>query len=367
MQQLLGPVLHQLPASHAQYLTGRSFFPHLITQPFSDGLTVAFAFAIIACVVAAIASALTGRPRANTHETVGGELAEAVGMPGEASAPGAPHAAVAAMAHKPATEPRSVGGVPISGRVYGIDNGPVTGAAVTLISVEGRQLGRSIAQGDGSFAIDVPGRGSYVLIASAEGYQPQASSIVIADTPVSHDILLIGGRSSLAGSVRSADSGAPITGAIVVVTDLRGDVLATATTDEKGEFTVIDLVQGPVTVAIGSPRYRPSAQTVEIAGVGTTRIEVELRPGAHVRGTVRAGEAPLSDARVTLVDNAGNVIATITTGTDGRYAFSDLDAGTYTVIATGYPPKASELTVSGGGVDDHDIELAHSEDQEPRG
>jgi hypothetical protein len=61
MQQLLGPHLAHLPASNAAYVTGREFFPHLITAPFHDGLGVAFGFAIAACVIAALASALTGR------------------------------------------------------------------------------------------------------------------------------------------------------------------------------------------------------------------------------------------------------------------------------------------------------------------
>ena len=64
MQQLLGPLLGHLPAGHAAYVTGRQFFPHLITSPFHDGLGVAFAFAIAASLIAAIASLLTGpRPR----------------------------------------------------------------------------------------------------------------------------------------------------------------------------------------------------------------------------------------------------------------------------------------------------------------
>jgi len=61
VQTLLGPhVLHQLPAGHAAYLTGRGFFPALISAPFSDGLAIAFGFAIIACLIAAIASWLRG-------------------------------------------------------------------------------------------------------------------------------------------------------------------------------------------------------------------------------------------------------------------------------------------------------------------
>ncbi|HET9969638.1 MAG TPA: hypothetical protein VFQ68_15495, partial [Streptosporangiaceae bacterium] len=77
IQQLLGPLLHQLPPAHAAYLAGRQFFPHLITAPFHSGLGVAFGFAIAACVIAAIASALTGRrakaPAAT--EPLGAELA----------------------------------------------------------------------------------------------------------------------------------------------------------------------------------------------------------------------------------------------------------------------------------------------------
>jgi EmrB/QacA subfamily drug resistance transporter len=61
IQTLLGPgILNHLPAGHAAFLTGRGFFPNLISGPFAQGLGVAFAFAIAACVIAAIASALRG-------------------------------------------------------------------------------------------------------------------------------------------------------------------------------------------------------------------------------------------------------------------------------------------------------------------
>ncbi|MFI6565298.1 MFS transporter [Streptomyces sp. NPDC050534] len=249
--------------------------------------------------------------------------------------------------------------IPVSGRVLGADRVPVAAAAVTLISLGGKQLSRSVAGNDGSYGVDAPAAGSYVLIASSEGYQPQASTLVVDGGPVSYDVLL-SGTSSLAGLVRSADSGTPVADAVVIVTDVRGDVLSTGRTDVLGEFTVTNLVPGTVTLAVNSPKHRPLALPVEIGGSGTTRTEVELRPGAHVRGTVRGAGVPLSDARVTLVDTAGNVVATTRTGHDGAYAFSDLDSGAYTVIATGYPPQAATVTVSNTDTDDHDIELAHS-------
>jgi MFS family permease len=61
MQTLLGPhVLHNLPAGQSAQLTGRQFFPHLISPPFHTALVYAFVFAAIACLVAAVASLLRG-------------------------------------------------------------------------------------------------------------------------------------------------------------------------------------------------------------------------------------------------------------------------------------------------------------------
>jgi MFS family permease len=60
VQTLLGHAISKLPASHAAYLTGHNFFPSLISAPFEHGLEVAFTFAIVACLVAAVASLLRG-------------------------------------------------------------------------------------------------------------------------------------------------------------------------------------------------------------------------------------------------------------------------------------------------------------------
>ncbi|MET8824613.1 MFS transporter [Streptomyces sp. NPDC004610] len=61
VQTLLGSqVLDRLPGGNAAFLSGREFFPQLISAPFRDGLSVAFAFAIAACVIAALASLLRG-------------------------------------------------------------------------------------------------------------------------------------------------------------------------------------------------------------------------------------------------------------------------------------------------------------------
>ncbi|MFE6620486.1 MFS transporter [Streptomyces sp. NPDC057740] len=277
----------------------------------------------------------------------------------EAAPDGTQKLAAVATVARPEETTGSSGGVPVRGFVRGAESAPVPQAAVTLISLAGRQLGRSVAQADGSYAVDAPGAGSYVLIASADGFQPQASTIVVnGDEPMAYDILL-SGTSGLSGVVRAAGSALAVKDAMVIVTDVRGDLLATAATGEQGEFSFAELVPGAVTVAVNAAGYRPRALPVEVGGTGVTRIEVDLEAGAQVQGVVRAPHGPLADARVTLVDAAGNVVGTATTGTDGAYAFTDLDGGEYTVIATGYPPVATALTVTGRGTDDHDITLAH--------
>ncbi|MEU8507835.1 MFS transporter [Streptomyces brevispora] len=254
----------------------------------------------------------------------------------------------------------TVQGTAVHGVVRGAEGAPVGQAAVTLISLDGRQLGISISQADGSYGLGAPGAGSYVLIASADGFQPQASTVVVSEEALTYDILL-SGTSGLAGTVLADEDGTPVADAMVIVTDVRGDVLATGKSGETGDFTFGELVPGAVTVAVNAVGFRPMALPVEVGGQGVTRVDAALQAGALVQGVVRAGTGlrPLPDARVTLIDAAGNVIAGSTTGEDGAYAFTDLDAGEYSVVATGYPPVAGTLTVAGRGVDGHDIELVH--------
>jgi MFS family permease len=61
VQHLVGT--HALAALHPAQralVTGRSFFPHLISGPFRDGLHETFIFAIVACLLAAAASLMRG-------------------------------------------------------------------------------------------------------------------------------------------------------------------------------------------------------------------------------------------------------------------------------------------------------------------
>jgi hypothetical protein len=77
IQMLLGSAISKLPASHAAYLTGHTFFPSLIAAPFHHGLDIAFDFAIAACLVAALASLLRGGRYVHEEHGLGQGDAEA--------------------------------------------------------------------------------------------------------------------------------------------------------------------------------------------------------------------------------------------------------------------------------------------------
>ncbi|MFG2717648.1 MFS transporter [Streptomyces sp. NPDC048416] len=253
-----------------------------------------------------------------------------------------------------------VSGVPVCGTVQHHDGTTVPRAALTLVDVRGQQVGRGASGADGRYALSVPGAGSYVLIAAAGGHQPQAVAVTVGERAVDLDVVL-GGAGRLAGTVVTAD-GSPVRDAAVTLTDVRGEVVASTRSGREGGYVIGELVAGEYTLAASAPAFRPAAVPVSVQSSRETRQDIELAGGAVLRGTVRAGGGrPVQDARVTLLDAAGNVVDTLTTGPDGTFRFVDLSSGEYTVIAAGYPPVATVLQVAGGGRTERDLQLGHED------
>nr|WP_241267096.1 MFS transporter [Streptomyces scabichelini] len=262
-------------------------------------------------------------------------------------------------------------GVPVHGTVRLLDGTFVPQAALTLIDISGQQIGRGVSGEDGRYELATPGWGAYVLIATAGGHQPQAVRITVGERsemgvpppggwgrPVELDVVL-GAAGRLAGRVVTA-GGAPVHNATVTLTDVHGQVVATTRSGREGGYVVTEVEAGEYTLAASAPALRPAALPVTVRAARESRQDVELTGGSVLRGTVRAGAGrPVEDARVTLLDAAGNVVGTWTTSGDGVFRFVDLPSGEYTVIAAGYPPVAGVLQVAGGGRTEHDLQLGH--------
>ncbi|WP_425825528.1 MFS transporter [Streptomyces fractus] len=298
-----------------------------------------------------------GRPLAHAQQKVTSEVEEvAEAVTAETAA--APVTPVVATAD-------AVEGPGVHGRILDGQGAPLTGAVVTLIDRTGAQVGRGAAAADGSYAVSAPsGDGDgYVLVGSAPGRDPRVATLALrADGPVSFDLVL-SGDGGLYGTVRSEADSAPVLGALVVTTDERGETVGSALTDTDGGYSLPQLPPGAYTFTASAEGFQPYAGQAQVAGGTATRQDAVLRSAATLTGTVRGTDgSPVNDARVTLLDQAGNVVAVHTTGDDGAYAFAGLSGDTYTVIASGYPPASKPVTVAGGGnPNDLDVALSHGE------
>ncbi|MEV6876359.1 MFS transporter [Amycolatopsis sp. NPDC051128] len=256
--------------------------------------------------------------------------------------------------------PVSAGGVPVTGHVRRQDGSHVAGAALTLIDQRGRQVARATGAADGSYSVPSQGPGAYVLIVAANGHQPQASSVVISNGPATIDVTLTG-SGELTGTVKAAATGEPLANVTVTLTDGRGEVNGAFITTADGTYAFVGVGAGAYTLVASGTGYRPVAVTLTVPDSGVLRHDVELASSVQLTGTARTeGDRVVPDARITVLDAEGAVAAVARTDGEGRYVVSDLPAGAYTVVASGYPPATSQVELTGGEAD-HDVRLSYDQ------
>ncbi len=185
--------------------------------------------------------------------------------------------------------------------------------------------------------------------------------------PTTVDVILAG-SSGLYGAVRRAggeqDGQAdPIAGATVTLADAHGEVVGAQATTAEGDFRFTELGAGFYTLVVNAEGYRPAAATVVVPETGDVRKDVELVGGARLSGVAHTdGGLTVADARITVIDANGNVVGVTRTDSAGQYVISDLPEGEYTVIASGYPPAASQLRIAAGEHGQHDVRLGYEEE-----
>ncbi|EGD56170.1 MFS transporter [Gordonia neofelifaecis] len=361
IQQVGGQALDGLPQASVDHLTGLDFFPHLISDPFSDGLTAAFTFALICCILGAAASLFTGgrRPLAADHETVGAEIAAVAGDAGV----GSPLSLVAETPSSSfgsrtvaaaTTAPARTVGATVSGSVTGSDGAPIVGAAITVTDSEGRQAGSATVGDDGRYRVRGLDNGAYTVIATAPGRGPKAIGVsTVGDVGLQRDFRLTG-AAVLAGRVRDAQRPLP---ARLVVTDQTGNVLATAQAGSDGTFAIAELNDGDtVAVTASAPGYQAASELVTAGD--STAIDIVLDAIGGVQGYVRAADGtPLIGATVSAIGSDQTVVATVRSDADGRYRIEGLTDDRFTIVAGMYEPRAVQTTVSAGSDNVVDISL----------
>ncbi len=123
----------------------------------------------------------------------------------------------------------------VQGTVVDADGRPVRNAVVTLLTRSGDQVDWSQADSAGDCALAVPGPGSYVLVASAEGWSPRSQLVGLADGGRMEPIVL-SDRLALSGTVTGPDG--PARDAVVVLTRHGGKGAGTTTSGADGHYTM---------------------------------------------------------------------------------------------------------------------------------
>ena len=247
----------------------------------------------------------------------------------------------------------------IGGRIRREDGRPVAGAALTLIDTRGHQVSRAAGDAEGGYTIGAPTSGSYVLIVSAGGHQPSAVNVTVGNGSQALDVTLQG-SGELSGVVRSAGRGEPLPSATVTLTDMRGEVVGAAVTGQDGAYVCHGVVSGIYTLVAVADHMRPNALTLTVPESGLLRHDIELSPMTVLSGAAWANGRAVPDAQVTVLDVSGTPVATARTDAEGHYLVTDLPEGEYTVVASGYPPVTSQVTVAGGEIN-HDVRLGYEE------
>jgi MFS family permease len=357
IEQLLGPVLHTLPADQQSYLAGRSFFPQLISGPFSDGLTAAFWFAIIVCLVAAIASWLCG-PRkpaveGGPRESVGAELAAEAGELVDVADTDVP-VSTGAVQLTPTTPGRPG---EISGRLRTPAGTGVPGGMITVTSVQGMQVGRARADENGVYALERVAPGTYTLIVTAPGFQPTAASVTVNGFGAVHDFVVLGGG-VVAGTVLRSGGG-PVADTVVLAAEATGQVVGQAVTAHDGTFLLNGLPAGELTITANVDGHRPHAVTLLAGAADPAVIRLLVESAGVLHGTVTGPDgSPLAHATVTISDAQGQPVATALTGANGRYELRDLEPGDYTVVTSLYEPAVQQVDLVAGEAATVDVDLA---------
>ncbi len=150
------------------------------------------------------------------------------------------------------------------------------------------------------------------------------------------------------GQVISTDPDTPA--ALLSVAALDGDeVVATALTDETGQYTFDDIAGGTYELSVVNPSGFVNAATVTVASGETVDADdISVHPGTTITGTVQIAStlAPVAGATVLLLSPAGDLLFT-ESDVAGNYDFPFLDVGNYTVmLALGGEFAFQDVTVN---------------------
>lgn len=187
---------------------------------------------------------------------------------------------------------------------------------------------------EGHFAVTIPRRAVSLHAAAPNGRQLLTRFTPRENSEVERVTLIVADGSALTGIVR--DSNGPVADAEVrVLAEPDSLEVASLQTDSRGRFEAKSLPEGRYSVhANHGPGRRVNAVGIELPGAAP--LELTLPDASTITGIVNGADGqPASGALVTLqwTKRLNEVPRTARTGTDGRFEFENVLAGSASVFA----------------------------------
>ena len=230
------------------------------------------------------------------------------------------------------------------------DNAMIEGASIVLEGENGVFEAASGVGGEFGFE-DVP-EGEYTLTVSKEGYITVIKEVFVDSNMFYRIVIDLDAVNTLTGKVSVADddndfgNNAPLEGAAVTITRLSSTnaFTYTALTDADGEYSFNGLTVGRYMITVSKDGYRSVTQqfNVYMYQNNIRNIVLEAIPGTNITDGNAAGKIIDSvtgygvggltlDIYKGVNITSGTIIATLTSGENGRYVTPDLEPGNYTI------------------------------------
>jgi hypothetical protein len=162
---------------------------------------------------------------------------------------------------------------PVWFRVVRRDGEPVPAAVVALLDGSGREVDTTKTAVDGGGELHAPHGGRFLMIVSADGYQPRAAILTVDEQPVEL-ALLLPRSATVTGSVHRA--GEPVRDALVVVRQAH-DLVDEALTSGDGRYRFDDLAEGTYIVAATAGRDA-ATERLSLAEGADLHVDLDLDP-----------------------------------------------------------------------------------------
>ncbi|WP_342045359.1 carboxypeptidase regulatory-like domain-containing protein, partial [Bacillus sp. OTU530] len=227
----------------------------------------------------------------------------------------------------------------ITGTVRDATTGNVlSNALIQVFNSQGRFLASTLTDVNGQYTISGLPEGMLSVQASAPNFASDMKVITLTPGETGTvDFALASNPASLTGSVTDAQTGAPLSGALVQVLIAGTGVPVKSTlTDPTGLYVINGLAEGEYRVEIGVDNYASSIFRI-VLDPGEERVlnaALQANP-ATIQGQVTDAQTgtPIAGAGVvTVVQGSGVIVASTQTDQTGNYLLTGIAPGSYNVV-----------------------------------